>query len=111
MQKIEQATLADEFSDHIEVRLSLLIYTHSHVKHDVWVAQLVKHLNFFDEILEGLSCHVALAKLFHCNFGTHPTRFKDIAIAATSNKISLIVNLKLFEVNVKVKTVFLERTD
>lgn len=105
MQKIEQATLADEFSDHIEVRLSLLIYTHSHVKHDVWVAQLVKHLNFFDEVLESFSCHVPAPKLFDSNFSAKPASFENISVASSANQVISWINYELLKLDEKVESV------
>lgn len=105
MQQIKQAALADEFSDHIEVRLSLLIYTHSHVKHDVWMAQLVKHLNFFDEVLQSFPRHIPAPELFDSNFSAKPASFENISVASSADQVISWINYELLELNEKVKSV------
>ena len=93
MEQIKETTFTNELSYHIEVRLLLEVYTHSHVQDYIWVPQLVEHLDLFDKIFEGLPGHIAFSKLLDSNFGAHPLCFKDITVATPANQIRASINL------------------
>ena len=86
VKKIEKTTLVDKLCDHVEVRL--VIKTNTHVKHNVWMSQLVEHLNLLDEVFQCLLRQITLAKALDCHLGSHPSRLIDISIASTSNQSS-----------------------
>ena len=67
--------------------------------------ELIKHLNLFNEIFQGLSSHVPFPELFDCDFGAHPSCLEYISIATAADKIRLGVNLELLIVNEKVEAV------
>ena len=86
----------------------MIVEADTHVKDDVWMTQLIEHLYLLNEIFESLLCHVAFAKLLHCDFGAEPARLEYITITTPDNKIRLRVYLKLFKVYIEVKSVLLE---
>ena len=56
VQQFKKTAFRHELSDHVEVLQLLLaiINTHAHIEHDVWVSQLVQHLDFLDEVFQAL---------------------------------------------------------
>ena len=86
----------------------MIVKADSHVQDNVRMSQLIKHLYLFNEIFESFLCHIALAKLLHCNFGTEPACFEYITIPTSSNEIRLSINLELLKVYIEVKTILLE---
>ena len=72
------------------------------------MTQLIKHLYLFNEIFKSFLSHISFAKLLYSYFGAEPARFEHITISTSADKIRLCVNLKLFKVNIEVKSVFLE---
>ena len=85
VKKIEKTTLVDKLCDHVEVRL--VIKTHTHVKHNVGMSQLVEHLNLLDEVFQCLFSQVSLTKPLNCDLGAHPFCFVYISISSSSDKV------------------------
>ena len=85
VKKIEKTTLVDKLCDHVEVRL--VIKTNTHVKHNVWMSQLVEHLNLLDEVFQCLFSQVSLTKPLNCDLGAHPFCFVYISISSSSDKV------------------------
>lgn len=72
------------------------------------MAQLVEHLNLFDEVFESFSSHVPLAKLFDCDLGAHPLGLEDVTVTTTANKVFLRVDFKLLKVNIEVEAILFQ---
>ena len=69
------------------------IETDAHVQYDVRMPQLVQQFDFFDEVLEGLTRHPSLAKLFHCNSRSIPFSLEDITESTTAEQRRRMLSL------------------
>ena len=85
VKEIEKTTLVDKLCDHVEVRL--VIKTNTHVKHNVRMSELVKHLNLLDKVFQCLFSQVSLTKSLNCDLGAHPFCFVNISITTSSYEI------------------------
>ena len=111
MKHIKQATLADELSDHIEVGLPLKVNAHTHIQDYIRMAQLVEHLDFFNEVFQSFSSHVSFAKLLDGDFCTEPAGLENISIPTSTNQMRVWVDYKLFEIDKEVETVLSQGCD
>ena len=84
VQKVKQTSFVDELSDHVEV-VSFKAYTHVH--NNIWMPQLVQHLNLFNEVFERFLRQVALAESLDSHFGPKPPSLVDVSVATTADEV------------------------
>ena len=102
MQEVKDTSLGSVLGYH-EIAAAL-VEADAHVEHYVRVSHLIDDLNFFNKVGNTLFLGALAPKSFHSDGSAHPLSLEHIAVASTTQIVSLIIKLKISSFDVEIES-------